>query len=80
MLSSTDRFTAWQELCSLQAYALRSGEDLRGMIEVAPKVREAMLAFCDEYPRDADDVRYSLDIRDYMLLLLDRQEERCGPI
>jgi len=50
------------------------------MIEVAPKVREAMLAFCDEYPRDADDVRYSLDIRDYMLLLLDRQEERCGPI
>lgn len=81
-MTAADMKTARQEFSSLLDFAriTYSGARpvttiLREMIEVPPRERAAIEAFCDRNPTDAIAFEHALEIRDYMLELL---EVRCG--
>ena len=72
MLPFTDQHSARVEYASLQHYCrLNPGETMRELIEIPEPIRGRMEAFCREHPRDAEDVQYALDFRDYLLELLE---------
>ena len=72
MLPFIDQHFARIEYASLRHYCtLHPDESLRELIVIPEPTRARMEAFCRDCPRDADDVQYSLDFRDYMLDLLE---------
>ena len=61
------RRAARQELRSLLVHAERTGEDIRALITVPAALRERLENFCAVAdPELSDEIRQSLDLRDYM--------------
>jgi len=72
VLSFTDQCSARAEYASLLHFCrVNPGETMRGLIEIPEPIRARMEAFCREHTRDAEDVQYALEFRDYMLDLLE---------
>lgn len=70
MLSATARRNARAEMRSLGRYCRRTGADLVELVEIPPDIREELEAFCAAHPED-EVIRRSLDVRDYMLSLIE---------
>lgn len=83
MLTSADRRVARQEFSSLCTFAAVEAQKTPGvcpyeilvdLIDVTPAQRDAIEQFCAENPTDAVGFEHALEVRDYMLELLEDQQ------